>query len=262
MSRSVEWAFSSKSGPLEGWDPRVKILSTLLVAAALVVHQHPWLKAAQVLFLVLLWGCSRLSWVSLGALFLALTPWFATTAASQFLLRPPVELPWVRAALLDQQIFGVVVVLTLLVRTTAPTALAEGIERLLEPLRRRGLPVHEAVLMFSIALRFIPLLLEEFRGIFRAQTARGGGLARRGVWSKLASLPALMVPLFVLSVLRAQSLAEAMESRCYQGAQGRTPLVVRPWKASDWAVGAVALTNLVVSLIVAFFFGRVTGQHL
>jgi energy-coupling factor transport system permease protein len=260
VSASFEWAFSSNDGPLERWDPRVKILSTLFVAVALVVHNEPWLKAVQVLLLVALWGWGRLYWMSLGALVLALIPWFATTAASQFLSRSYIATPWVSAALLDLQIFGVVVVLTLLVRSTAPTSLAEGLERLLEPLQRRRLPVHEAVLMFSIALRFIPLLLEEFRAISRAQTVRGGGLVRRGLWSRATSLPALIVPLFVLSILRAQALAEAMESRCYHGAEGRTPLAVRRWTPADWAVGAVSLGNLTVSFVFAFLPGPGAGK--
>lgn len=258
MSPSFEWAFSPRGGLLDRWDPRAKIIAAGLTVLALVVHHSLGLKLVQTALLGGLWFAGRLGGKPFGWGMLALTPLWATTLVSQFLTGLTTS-PWVRGAALDVQIWGVVLALVLLVRTTAPTALAEGLERLLAPLSRWKVPVHEAVLMFSIALRFVPLLLEEFRAVSRAQTSRGGGVVHRGVVSRVAGLPALVVPLFVLAILRAQALAEAMESRGYQGAEGRTPLGPQGWSPGDrWVVG-VAAANLGVSLVVGFVPGLEAG---
>ena len=254
MPAPFEWAFTTRGSAVEGWDPRVELVSMALVMVALLVHHNLVLKSVQVVLLVLVWVGARLGWLSLGLAVLAVSPLLATTAISAFLILVPGFEPAVRAATLDLQIVGVVLVLTLLVRTTAPTALAEGLERLLAPLGRRGLPVHEAVLMFSIALRFVPLLLEEFQAVTRAQLVRGGG-GRPGPWARALALPALIVPLFVLSIVRAQALAEAMESRGYRGAEGRSPLPPRRWSGPDVTVLTVAILQLLGAVGLAFVPG-------
>lgn len=119
---------------------------------------------------------------------------------------------------------------SLLTLTTTPNQLTDGIERLLSPLGRLRVPVHELAMMMSIALRFIPILLEETDKIMKAQMARGADFESGNLINKVKSMVPLLVPLFISAFRRAADLAMAMEARCYRGGAGRTkmkPLVYR-----------------------------------
>lgn len=111
---------------------------------------------------------------------------------------------------------------SILTLTTSPISLTEGIERLLAPLKKIRVPVHEFAMMMTIALRFIPTLMEEADKIQKAQTARGADFETGGVLKRAKNLVPLLVPMFLVSIRRAEELAEAMESRCYRGDVGRT----------------------------------------
>ncbi len=104
-------------------------------------------------------------------------------------------------------------------------------------------------MMFSIALRFLPILVEEFDKIRKAQLARGGGFHRKGLTSRFGGVLPMLMPLFVMSILRAKDLAVAMESRCYQGEEGRTPIRIYQFKLSDYAVFSFAVCNLLFIFI-------------
>ena len=108
--------------------------------------------------------------------------------------------------------------------TTTPTALTDAIESLLHPLNRLHVPVHEIAMMMSIALRFIPILLEETDKIMKAQIARGADLDSGNIIQKAKAMIPILVPLFVSAFRRANDLAMAMESRCYRGGEGRTKM--------------------------------------
>ena len=110
----------------------------------------------------------------------------------------------------------------LLTYTTSPIALTDGLERLLNPLKRIGLPIHEMTLMMSMALRFILTLIEETDKIMSAQRARGADFETGGLIKRAKALLPILVPLFVSAFRRADELAVAMESRCYHGGEGRT----------------------------------------
>ena len=110
----------------------------------------------------------------------------------------------------------------LLTYTTSPIALTDGIERLLSPLKKIKLPVHELAMMMTIALRFIPTLIEETDKIMSAQKARGADLESGGVMQRAKALLPILIPLFVSAFRRADELALAMECRCYHGGEGRT----------------------------------------
>lgn len=112
----------------------------------------------------------------------------------------------------------------LLTLTTSPIQLTDGIERLLSPLKRIGFPAHELAMMMSIALRFIPTLIEETEKITKAQKARGADFETGGVIKRVKSMIPLLVPLFVGAFRRADELAMAMEARCYRGGSGRTKM--------------------------------------
>ncbi len=111
---------------------------------------------------------------------------------------------------------------SVLTLTTTPVALTDGIERLLKPLKLVRFPVHELAIIMSIALRLIPTLIEETDKIIRAQKARGADFESRNLLKKAKSLLPVLIPLFVNSFRRADELALAMDSRCYNGAKGRT----------------------------------------
>lgn len=113
---------------------------------------------------------------------------------------------------------------SLMTFTTTPNQLTDGLERLLRPLRRIKVPVHEIAMMMSIALRFIPILLEETDKIMKAQMARGADFESGGVIKRAKGLVPLLVPLFVSAFRRANDLAMAMEARCYRGGEGRTKM--------------------------------------
>jgi len=122
----------------------------------------------------------------------------------------------------------------LLTYTTSPIALTDGIELLLNPLKKIKVPVHELAMMMSIALRFIPTLIKETDKIMSAQKARGADFETGGLLAKAKALLPLLVPLFISAFRRADELAVAMESRCYHGGEGRTRMKVFTMAGRDW----------------------------
>ena len=133
--------------------------------------------------------------------------------------------------------------------TTTPNALTDGIERLLWPLRKIKFPVHEIAMMMSIALRFIPILLEETDKIMKAQLARGADLESGNIFQKAKAMIPILVPLFVSAFRRANDLAMAMEARCYRGGEGRTKMNPLVYRGKDYV--AYALVIIYIGLAVA-----------
>lgn len=126
--------------------------------------------------------------------------------------------------------------------TTTPNQLTDGLERLMSPLKKVNMPVHEVAMMMSIALRFIPILLEETDKIMKAQTARGAEFDSGNVMQKAKSMIPLLVPLFISAFRRANDLAMAMEARCYRGGDGRTKMKPLSYQGADYkAYGILAL---------------------
>lgn len=136
----------------------------------------------------------------------------------------------------------------LLTYTTSPISLTDGIESLLTPFKRIGLPVHSFAMMMSIALRFIPTLVEETEKIMNAQKSRGADFSSGGLIKRARALIPLLVPLFVSAFKRADELATAMECRCYRGDKNRTKLVKLEYKARDiiWLIASVLIMTIVV----------------
>lgn len=142
-----------------------------------------------------------------------------------------------------------IMITSLLTLTTTPIDITVGLETLLGPFKRFGLPVHEFALMMSIALRFIPTLLEETEKIMKAQAARGAQFSSGPIKERLKSIVPLLVPLFVSAFKRAEDLAMAMEARGYRGGEGRTSIRLLKWEAKD-SMLFVLLLLLCVALIV------------
>ena len=136
----------------------------------------------------------------------------------------------------------------LLTYTTSPISLTDGLELLLSPLKLIHVPVHTFAMMMSIALRFIPTLVEETEKIMNAQKSRGADFASGSLAKRAKALIPLLVPLFVSSFKRAEELATAMECRCYRGDKNRTKLVKLQYKGIDFAF--IALFALLLGVIV------------
>ena len=129
----------------------------------------------------------------------------------------------------------------LLTYTTSPIRLTDGLERLLGGLKRLHVPVHELAMMMSIALRFIPTLIEETDKIMSAQKARGADFESGNIFQKAKALVPVLVPLFISAFRRADELAVAMECRCYHGGEGRTKLHVLQYEGRDYLALALGL---------------------
>ena len=139
----------------------------------------------------------------------------------------------VQAAFLVLRIMMLVTGTFLLTYTTSPIALTDGMESLLSPLKKLHFPVHELSMMMSIALRFIPTLIEETDKIISAQKARGADFESGNIFRRAKALVPILVPLFVSAFRRADELATAMECRCYHGDEGRTKFKQLHYRARD-----------------------------
>lgn len=134
---------------------------------------------------------------------------------------------------------------SLLTLTTTPISLTDGIEKLMKPLNRVKVPVHEIAMMMSIALRFIPTLLEETDKIMKAQSARGADFDTGNIVQRAKSFIPVLVPLFVSAFRRADELATAMEARCYRGSEGRTRMKQLKLTDADFKISAFLFIFLV-----------------
>jgi len=137
---------------------------------------------------------------------------------------------------------------SLLTLTTSPISLTDGIENLLNPFKRIGVPAHELAMMMTIALRFIPTLLEETDKIMKAQMARGADFESGNILSRAKSLVPLLVPLFISAFRRADELAMAMEARCYRGGENRTRM--KELKRTGRDTIALVVTALLLVILI------------
>ena len=147
------------------------------------------------------------------------------------------------------RIICLVIISSLLTYTTTPTMLTDAIERLLSPLKIFKVPVHTLAMMMTLALRFIPTLVDEIDRITNAQKARGADLESGGIVEKIKALIPIIVPLFVSAIRRAYELADAMDCRCYVGGEGRTRMKKMKLGARDFislAITAAGITGIVL----------------
>ena len=135
---------------------------------------------------------------------------------------------------------------SLLTLTTSPISLTDGMEHLLKPFSKIGLPAHELSMMMSIALRFIPVLMEETDKIMKAQAARGADFESGNLIERAKAMVPILIPLFVSAFRRADELATAMECRCYSGGENRTSLYELKTKGRDYLAGAFTLVLLML----------------
>jgi energy-coupling factor transport system permease protein len=160
------------------------------------------------------------------------------------------------AALMGIRLIFLIIGSSLLTLTTSPIVLTDGIEALLKPLQKIKVPSHEIAMMMTIALRFIPILLEETDKIMKAQMARGADFDTGGLIKKAKSLIPLLVPLFISSFRRADDLALAMEARCYNGGEGRTRMNIIIYSKRDYLAYMYTFIYIAILIVIKLF---VTG---
>lgn len=146
-----------------------------------------------------------------------------------------------QAVFMGTRLVLLISITSILTLTTTPIALTDGIERLLKPFQRVGVPAHELAMMMSIALRFIPTLVEETDKIMKAQAARGANFDSGNLIEKVKALVPLLVPLFLSAFQRADELAIAMEARCYHGGANRTRLKALQYTSKDAVAGVLCV---------------------
>lgn len=250
---------------LHALDPRTKLTGTIcFIVSVFLFHTFPGYAVAT-LFLGLL---IRLSKVPVKFMFRGLKAVFMIliiTVVFNVLLTPG-EILWkwgflrvtkeglVLAGTMAIRLTYLVIGSSIMTLTTTPNQLTDGMERLLRPLNRIHVPVHEIAMIMSIALRFIPILMEETDKIMKAQIARGADFENGNLIQKAKNLVPLLVPLFISAFRRANDLAMAMEARCYHGGDHRTQMKPLIYRGRDYA----AMGALAVYLGIAVLF-RVMG---
>ena len=158
-----------------------------------------------------------------------------------------------RAAMMVARILMLITCTFLLTYTTSPIALTDGLEALMGPLKKIGVPVHELSMMMCIALRFIPTLIEETDKIMCAQKARGADFENGSLMDRAKALIPILVPLFISAFRRADELATAMECRCYQGGEGRTKMKLLRYHREDFIAFGLGLVLILATAILGTF---------
>ena len=251
--------------PAHRLDPRTKLLLVILYIVALFCAKGIF---SYGLTALVLFACVRVSGVGWKPLVRGLKPVLFivifTGLLNMFMTPgdPVVQLAFlqitrqglINALRMVLRIMMLIMGTFLLTYTTSPISLTDGLERLLDPLKKLRVPVHELAMVMSIALRFIPTLIEETDKIMSAQKARGADFESGNLVERARAMLPILVPLFVSAFRRADELAVAMECRCYHGGEGRTKLHVLQYRRADFAVLAAGVL-LMAGIITLGWFG-------
>ena len=239
-------------------DPRTKIILVLFYIIALFTADS-WFSYGLVLVVSVI--CQSVSRIRAKNLFKGLKPMLVIITLTAVLnifyttgtpVLPGWIITWEGIARAIKMVLRIVLLITgtfLLTYTTSPIALTDGLEILLNPLKKLKVPIHEMTMMMSMALRFIPTLIEETDKIMSAQRARGADFETGSLVRRAKALIPVLVPLFVSSFRRADELAVAMECRCYHGGEGRTRMKQLKMTSADITaliLGAVFLAAVIV----------------
>jgi len=242
-------------------DPRTKLLLMIAYITALFMAKG---FPAYALMLVILITCLTVSRIKPRAVLRGLRPVFIiiifTMVLNIFFIKGDVILYQYRFIVITQEglttavfmasrLIMLIISTFMLTYTTSPITLTDGLERMLTPLKKIKLPVHEFAMMMSIALRMIPTLIEETDKIMSAQKSRGADFETGGLIKRAKAILPLIIPLFISAFRRADELATAMESRCYHGGEGRTKMKVLKFAGRDFVAllgGAVIIASVVL----------------
>ena len=240
-------------------DPRTKIMSTILFISSIFLAENYQAYSIVAIFVGIIIALAGIPLIMIvrslkPLLFIILLTLlihiFTTPGSVVYVLGPlTVTQEGVRMGLLmTLRLVFLIIISSLLTFTTSPVALTDGIERLLKPFKKIGLPAHELAMMMTIALRFIPTLLEETDRIMKAQMARGADFTSGNLLRRARNMIPLLVPLFISAFRRADELATAMEARCYRGGDHRTRMKQLKITVQDWVAYGILL--LVIGILV------------
>ena len=251
-------------------DPRVKLVTTMIYVISLFVAKGALGYALATVFLVMVIRMSRVPFgymtKGLKAIIMLL---MITVIFNLFLIDGDIVL-WrfgflritdkglKTAVFMAIRLVYLIIGSSVMTLTTTPNDLTDGLEKLLGPLKKIHVPVHEISMMMSIALRFIPILLEETDKIMKAQIARGADFESGNLIQKAKAMVPLLVPLFISAFRRANDLAMAMEARCYHGGDGRTKMKPLHYESRDKMAYGVVWGYLILMI----FFGRVIYNYI
>lgn len=243
-------------------DPRVKLVTTLVYLVALFLVDSWVGYGVATLFLVSVIELSRVPFKFIVRGLKAIVMILLITLAFNLFLTPGERVLvqfWKlkitdtglrTAVFMALRLIYLIIGSSLMTLTTTPNDLTDGLERLLGPLKKLRVPVHEVAMMMSIALRFIPILLEETEKIMKAQMARGADFESGNLIQRAKNMIPLLVPLFISAFRRANDLAMAMEARCYRGGEGRTKMKPLHYGSNDYvAYGAVCMFLTAIILV-------------
>ncbi len=243
-------------------DPRVKIVCTLLYLVSLFLFDNIWGYLVATAFLVFVIRVSKVPFKYIVRGLKAVIMLLMITVVFNLFLNKTGKILvsfWIfqitdeglkTAIFMAIRLIYLILGSSIMTFTTTPNALTDGIEKLLWPLHKMKVPVHEIAMMMSIALRFIPILLEETDKIMKAQIARGADLESGNIIQKAKAMIPILVPLFVSAFRRANDLAMAMEARCYRGGEGRTKMKPLVYTKQDYVAYAITIVYVVVAVIV------------
>lgn len=248
-------------------DPRMKIVLAILYIVAIFLAKGVTSFLLLVLSAVVLVGLTKISpaMILRGMrpllfiiIFTAVINIFWLTGDTLLLSLGPIQIYLegiINAVLIIVRIVLLIVATSVfLTYTTTPLALTDGLEQLLAPLKKLHVPVHEFSMMMTIALRFIPTLIDETQKIMNAQKARGADFSTGSLIQRAKALIPILIPLFISAFRRADELATAMECRCYTGGEGRTRMNVLHTTAKDWLFGlAVIVLGAAIVLLNVYF---------
>ena len=164
-----------------------------------------------------------------------------------------------RAVYMTLRLIFLILGSSILTLTTTPNQLTDGLEKLLHPLIKLHVPIHEVAMMMSIALRFIPILIEEMDKIMKAQMSRGADFESGNLFRRMKNMLPLLIPLFVSATRRANELAYAMDARCYHGGEGRTKMKPLKYEKRDIIGYVVVMFYLMLLVVVSVIYGRFLG---
>ncbi len=234
------------NSPLHKMDPRTKIVLLIFMIVTIFLANNPVSYVLSVTFTLLIMLFSKvpvkmylksLKPILFVIIFTAVLNIFLTPGTKIYVWGYGLPATWeglFLAGKMALRLILLIMVSSALTYTTSPIVLTDGIEKLLKPLSRLGVPTYELAMMMSIAIRFIPTLIEETEKIVKAQQARGADFETGSLIKRVKALAPMLVPLFISAFRRADELAVAMESRCYQGGEHRTRLKEIHFSAIDF----------------------------
>ena len=251
-------------------DPRLKLVATIAYIVVLFVAPNPLGLALSIALLAALYKVAKIPGKLILKSLKPIVPIVLFTAVLNLFFVPgegePLVHIWVLkiygegiryAILLTVRVCALIAGTSLLTYTTSPIVLTDAIENLLRPLAKIHFPVHELAMMMTIALRFIPTLIEETEKIMNAQKARGAMIDNGTFTQRIKALVPVLIPLFISAFRRADELAMAMECRCYHGGEGRTRLKQLHMHRSDILIAVVAVLVFVAIGMSNLFFARI-----